>query len=86
MDARRVDRSYRGQVTRVGEFLARRGLDLLIVLAAVEAAEPPMLRDDLVRGDGAVRYFEAASVTGVVLTLLARHRFPFGVATYQVWN
>jgi signal transduction histidine kinase len=78
MDARRVDRSYRGQVTRVGQFLARRGLDLLIVLAAVEAAVSTMLRDDLVRGGGAVRYFEAAAVAGVVLTLLARHRFPFG--------
>ena len=65
-------------MTRVGQFLAQRGLDVLIVLAAVEAAVSTMLRDDLVRGDGASQWLEAVAIGGAVLTLLARHRFAFG--------
>jgi signal transduction histidine kinase len=65
-------------VTGVGQFLAQRGLDLLIVVAAVEAAVSTMLRDDLVRADGPEQWFEALAIAGTVLTLLARRRFPFG--------
>ena len=53
------------------------GLDLLIVIAAVESAISTALRDDPGRPTGLMLWFEVLAVAAVVLTLLGRRRFPF---------
>jgi signal transduction histidine kinase len=69
--------SYVDQVSRVRLFSAKYGLDLLIVIAAVESAISTALRDDPGHPTGAMLWFEVLAVAAVVLTLLGRRRFPF---------
>jgi signal transduction histidine kinase len=64
--------------------VARHGLDLLIVVAAVETAVSTVLRDDPGHPTGALLWFEVVAVTATVLTLLARTRYPFG-APAAMW-
>jgi signal transduction histidine kinase len=68
---------YVDQVSRAWLFLAKYGLDLLIVMAAVASAVGTAMRDDPDRATGPMLWFEMLAVAGVVLTLLARRRFPF---------
>ena len=68
-----------GGVSRVRQLLSTYGLDLLVVVAAAEAAVATATRDDLVHPSGPVHWFEVVAVTALVLTLLARRRFPFAV-------
>ncbi|HEX6150483.1 sensor histidine kinase [Nocardioides sp.] len=68
---------YRGGVTRARQLLFRYGLDLLICLAALEAAIATALKESLDHPSGPVHWFEVVAVAAVVLTLLGRRRFPF---------
>ena len=70
--------SYVDHVSRVWAFFSQYGLDLLIVIAAVESAVGTALRDDPDHPTGPMLWFESLAVAAVVLTLLGRHRFPFG--------
>ena len=69
--------TYVDQVSRAWLFFTKYGLDLLIVLAAVASAVGTALRDDPEHPTGPMLWFEVLAVAGVVLTLLARRRFPF---------
>ena len=62
----------------------RHGLDLLIVLGAVEGALEIALRSDELRAPRTTPWVVAPAVAIVVLALLARRRFPFG-APAAVW-
>jgi signal transduction histidine kinase len=64
-------------MARVWRFLAAYGLDLLIVVAALESAVGTVLRTDDERLDGTGLWLETVVIAGLVLILLARHRFPF---------
>ena len=64
-------------MSRAWLYLSRHGLDVLIVIAAVESAVSTLLRDDPQRPTGAMLWFEALALAGAILTLLARRRFPF---------
>jgi signal transduction histidine kinase len=64
-------------VSRAWLFLSQHGLDVLIVMAAVESALGTALRHDPERPTGPMVWFEALAVAGAVLILLARRRFPF---------
>jgi signal transduction histidine kinase len=64
-------------VSRAWLFLSKHGLDLLIVLAAVESAVGTLLRDDPQRPTGAMLWFETLAIAAAVLGLLARRRLPF---------
>jgi signal transduction histidine kinase len=68
---------YLEAMTRVWRLLAAYGLDLLIVVAAVESAVGTALRTDDDRLDGAGLWLEVVIIAGLVLLLLARRRFPF---------
>jgi signal transduction histidine kinase len=70
--------AYLDEVSRGRAFVASHGLDLLIVVAAVEAGVATALRDDLVHPTGPRSWIGVAGVTGAVLALLWRRRFPFG--------
>jgi signal transduction histidine kinase len=71
-------------VNRLG-FLARRyGLDLLVVVAAVEAALETALRRDDPGAPETTVWFAVPAIAIVVLPLLARRRFPFA-APAAVW-
>jgi signal transduction histidine kinase len=65
-------------VSRAGQLLSRFGLDLLIVLTAVQAGVATLLRDDLDNPSGPLLWLEALGVTAAVLVLLARRHYPFG--------
>lgn len=66
---------------RVWRFLAVHGLDLLIVLAALESAVGTALRTDDDAPDGARLWLEMLVIAGLVLVLLLRRRFPFASPT-----
>ncbi|MCB0894220.1 MAG: sensor histidine kinase [Nocardioides sp.] len=68
----------------VWRFLATRGLDVLIVLAALESAIYTALRTDPDRPSGAMLWLEMLVAAGLVLVLLARRRFPFA-APAALW-
>lgn len=68
---------YVDQVSRARLFFSKYGLDLLIVIAAVESAISTALRDDPGHPTGPMLWFEVLAVAAVVLTLLLRRRFPF---------
>jgi signal transduction histidine kinase len=71
-------------VNRARGFLSRRGLDVLVVLAAIWGGVGTALRDDPSRpGDVAVA-FEVGAIAGVILGLLVRDRFPFA-APAALW-
>ena len=69
--------TYVDEVSRVRLFLSKYGLDLLIVIAAVESAVSTALRDDPGHPTGLRLWFEAIAVAAIVLTLLGRRQFPF---------
>ena len=74
---------YGRRVTRLKSLIGRHGLDLLIVLAATEAALEVALRS----GDEApttTLWFAAPAAAALVLTLLGRRRWPFG-APAALW-
>jgi len=64
-------------VSRAGQFLSRYGLDLLIVVAAVQAGTDTALRDDLDHSGEPLQWFESLAVAAAVLVLLTRRRHPF---------
>ena len=65
-------------MSRLPVFARRRGLDALIVIAAVEGAL------EVARGTPAPRWFAASAVALVVLALLGRRRWPFA-APAALW-
>jgi len=71
-------------VSRLQSFVRRHGLDLLIVVAAVESALEVALRDDPLRAPRSTPWFAVPAAALLVLPLLARHRRPFA-APAAVW-
>lgn len=69
---------------RVWRFATAWGLDVLIVVAALESGIGAALRTDADRPDGALLWLEVLLITGLVLVLLARRRFPF-LAPAVLW-
>jgi signal transduction histidine kinase len=69
---------------RVWRFFATWGLDVLVVAAAAATAIGTVLRDDADRPDGLALWLEVTGITVVLLSLLARRRFPFLAPTF-VW-
>jgi signal transduction histidine kinase len=76
---------YVEAVDRVWRFLTVHGLDILIVVAAVESAVGTALRTDADAPYGAALWVEMLVIAGLVLVLLARGRFPFAApATFWI--
>lgn len=71
-------------MTRLRSLASRYGLDVLIVLAAVESALEVAFRHDALRAPRSPSWFAVPAIAFVVLPLLARRRFPFG-APAAVW-
>ncbi len=69
---------------RLGSLVRRYGLDVLVVLAAVESSLEVALRHDVLREPRTSPWFAVPAVGLVVLPLLARRRFPFA-APATVW-
>jgi signal transduction histidine kinase len=65
-------------VSRLAPLARRYGFDLLIAAGAVAAALEVVLRNDPGNEPTSSSWFAAPAVAVVVLTLLARRRFPFG--------
>jgi len=65
-------------VERIWRFATVHGLDILIVVAALESAVGTALRADVEAPHGATLWLEMLVIAGLVLLLLARRRFPFG--------
>ena len=79
--------TYVDRVSRARLFFSKYGLDVLIVIAAVESAISTARRDDPGHPTGPLLWFEVLAVTAIVLTLLARRRFPFGApAVTWLWS
>ena len=74
---------YVQPVSRVWSLARTYGLDVLIVIAAVEAALEVALRNDPA-GPRTTEWFTVPAIAIVVLALLARRRFPFA-APAAVW-
>ncbi len=72
-----IEVAYVGHVSRARLFFATYGLDLLIVIAAVESAIGTALRDDPGHPTGPMLWLEVLAVAALVLALLLRRRFPF---------
>jgi len=70
--------TYVDQVSRARLFFSKYGLDVLIVIAAVESAISTALREDPGHPTGLAQWLEVLAVIALVLTLLLRRRFPFG--------
>ena len=84
---RRRDRRRREYLRHVGKIrrlMHRHALDVLIVLGAVQAALDVALRQDPQRAPVTSIWFAAPAMGLIVLTLLARRRFPFG-APVALW-
>ncbi|WP_405068974.1 sensor histidine kinase [Kribbella sp. NBC_01510] len=74
-------------MSRARLFFSKYGLDVLIVIAAVESAISTARRDDPGHPTGPLLLFEVLAVSTIVLTLLARRRFPFGApAVTWLWS
>jgi signal transduction histidine kinase len=71
-------------MTRLGHFARAYGVDVLIVLAAVEAALEVALRHDALLEPRTTLWFTVPALALVVLCLLGRRRFPF-VAPASLW-
>jgi signal transduction histidine kinase len=71
-------------VSRVWALARTYGLDVLIVIAAVESALEVALRDDPGREPQTTVWFAAPAIALVILPLLGRRRFPF-LAPASVW-
>ncbi len=79
--------TYVDRVSRARLFFSKYGLDVLIVIAAVESAISTARRDDPGHPTGPLLLFEVLAVSAIVLTLLARRRFPFGApAVTWLWS
>jgi len=70
---------YVGAVDRWWRFARVHGLDLLIVVAALESAIGTALRTDADAPQGPRLWLEMLVIAGLVLALLGRERFPFAV-------
>jgi signal transduction histidine kinase len=68
---------YLQTVSRLSPLARRHGFDLLIVVGALAAALEVVLRDDPGNEPTTSAWFAAPAVAIVVLTLLARRRYPF---------
>ena len=68
---------YRERMGWLVRFATAYGLDILVVVAALESAIGTSLRTDDDRRDGAMLWVEIAVIAGLVLLLLGRRRFPF---------
>jgi signal transduction histidine kinase len=68
----------------VGAFLRRYGLDVLIVIAAIEMALEVAIRYGAPTGPTSPKWFAVPATALIVLPLLARRRFPFA-APAAVW-
>jgi signal transduction histidine kinase len=75
---------YVRRVSRLWSFARSHGLDLLIVIAAVEAAVEVAVREDAIRAPRTTEWFAVPAVVIVVLPLLGRRRWPFA-APAAVW-
>jgi signal transduction histidine kinase len=76
---------YVERVDRVWRFLTVHGLDILIMVAAVESAVGTVLRTDSLAPHGTRLVVEMVVIAALVLVLLARHRFPFAApATFWI--
>jgi signal transduction histidine kinase len=71
-------------VSRLWSFARRYGLDLLIAIAALEAALEVAFRHDALEAPRTPLWFAVPAVVAVVGVLLARPRFPF-MAPVSVW-
>jgi signal transduction histidine kinase len=71
-------------VERLGSVARKYGLDVLIVILALESALEVALGHDALREPRTSSWFAVPAIAFVVLPLLARHRFPFG-APATVW-
>jgi signal transduction histidine kinase len=71
-------------VSRLRHLVTTHGLDVLIVLAAVQTAAATATRSEPGHPTGALLWFEVVAVTATVLTLLWRTRFPFA-APAAMW-
>lgn len=69
---------------RVWRFLVAHGLDILIVVAAVESATATAVRTDDEVASGAMLWFEVLAIAVLILVLLVRRRFPFA-APATLW-
>jgi YD repeat-containing protein len=69
---------------RVGLVARRYGIDILIVLGAVEAAVEVAARHDALHHPRTSSWFAAPAIALVILPLLARRRLPFATPT-AVW-
>ena len=79
--------TYVDRVSRARLFFSKYGLDVLIVIAAVESAISTARRDDPGHPTGPLLLFEVLAVSAIVLTLLGRRRFPFGApAVTWLWS
>ena len=76
--------SYVDGMKRPPALLQAHGVDLLIVVGAVQAAVSTAARYDLPDASGGRLGFEAVAVAVVVLVLLGRRRWPFG-APAAMW-
>jgi signal transduction histidine kinase len=74
--------TYGDEVSRARLFFSKHGLDLLIVIAAVESAISTALRSDPGHPTGPKLWLEVVAVTAIVLTLLWRRRFPFAAPAF----
>jgi signal transduction histidine kinase len=75
---------YVQRVSRVWSLARTYGLDVLIVIAAVESALEVAVRDDPGRAPQTSVWFAAPAIALVILPLLGRRRFPF-LAPASVW-
>jgi signal transduction histidine kinase len=71
-------------VRQVGGFLRKYGLDLLIVIMAIEMALETAIRYGVPNGPTTPRWFAAPAAALIALPLVARRRFPFA-APAAVW-
>jgi signal transduction histidine kinase len=71
-------------VTRLEAFARSHGLDLLIVLAALESAAEVAIRHDAADAPTVSLWFAVPASAALVLPLLARRRFPFS-APAALW-
>lgn len=69
---------------RVWQVWAAWTLDVLVVAAAAATVVGTLLRHDADRPDGLALFLEVVAITGLLLVLLARRRFPF-LAPTLMW-
>jgi signal transduction histidine kinase len=83
-DAAVTERGYRDLMRRPRPISSRLGIDLLIVLAALSAAVGTIVRRDPPPPTEWALWWQPVAIALAVLTLLARHRFPFA-APAAIW-